>query len=562
MAPASNPDFVTAARMATAQTLPACPIPELLDQAVARKPSAPAIEFMGRRWNYGELGGLVSRAARGLQNMGVKPGDRVGLCLPNTPYFPIFYFAVLKIGAVIVNYNPLYVERELEFQIKDSGTTVMVTVDLAMICEKLARVAAGAGLKKIIVCPFVAALPPGKGALFFLAKAGDLARWPRNDGLHVGFARVISDRTPPDLAAIDAKTDVAVIQYTGGTTGQPKGATLTHANLTSNCAQVIHHVGDEAEGDQRIIGVLPLFHVFALTSVLNYGIATGAELVLLPRFDLAGTLKAIRTSRATNFPAVPTIYNAVNHAPPAVRGDLSSLQYCISGGAPLPVEVKARFEQLTGCKVVEGYGLSETSPVVSTNPLSDAGKPGSVGVLMLGTTIEIRDVEDETKVLAGDAKGEICVRGPQVMRGYWNRPKETADVFIDGALRTGDVGYMDADGFLFLVDRKKDLILAGGYNVYPRVIEEALYQHPAVNECTVIGVPDAYRGEAPKAFVTLKRGQTATPEELKAFLADHLNKIEIPREIEIRDDLPRTMIGKLSKKELAAEEAQKRAAAG
>ena len=561
MASASRADFVTAARGATAQTLPACPVPELLDQTLARTPNAPAIDFLGRGWSYRQLGDLVSRAARGLQNIGVKPGDRVGLCLPNTPYFPIFYFAALKIGAIIVNFNPLYVERELEFQIKDSGATVMITVDLAMVCNKLTTVAAASGLRKIVVCPFAGALPPVKSALFFLAKAGDLARWPRNDGLHTPYARLIADRTPPDLPAIDAKTDVAVIQYTGGTTGQPKGATLTHANLTSNCAQVIHHIGDAAKGDQRIMGVLPLFHVFALTSVLNYGVAVGAELVLLPRFELAATLKAIRTSRATNFPAVPTIYNAVNHAPPAVRGDLGSLQYCISGGAPLPVEVKTRFEQLTGCKVVEGYGLSETSPVVSTNPLDEPGKPGSVGVLMVGTQVEVHDVEDETKVLSGDAKGEICVRGPQVMRGYWNRPKETEEVFVDGALRTGDVGYVDTDGFLFLVDRKKDLILAGGYNIYPRVIEEALYQHPAVNECTVIGVPDAYRGEAPKAFVTLKPGESVTPEALKAFLADHLNKIEIPREIEIRDDLPRTMIGKLSKKELVAEEAQKRSAA-
>jgi long-chain acyl-CoA synthetase len=398
--------------------------------------------------------------------------------------------------------------------------------------------------------------------LFALATGGDLARWPRSDDLHVGYAQVIADRTPPEPPPLDPHETVAVIQYTGGTTGQPKGATLTHANLSANCAQVLHHIGDTAQGEQRIVGVLPLFHVFALTSVLNYGIASGAELVLLPRFELAATLKAIRASRATNFPAVPTIYNAVNHAPAKIRGDLGSLQYCISGGAPLPVEVKQTFEQLTGCTVVEGYGLSETSPVVSTNPLDRPGKPGSVGVLMIGTTVEIRDVEDSSKVLAQGEKGEICVRGPQVMRGYWNRPDATAEVFVEGALRTGDVGYLDEDGFMFLVDRKKDLILCGGYNVYPRVIEEALYTHPAINEATVIGVPDAYRGEAPKAFVTLKAGQSATPEALKAYLADHLNKIEMPREIEIRAELPKTMIGKLSKKELVAEEAQKRQAAG
>ena len=292
----------------------------------------------------------------------------------------------------------------------------------------------------------------------------------------------------------------------------------------------------EIPPDQRIVGVLPMFHVFALTYVLNYGVAIGAELVLLPRFELEATLKTIRSRRATNFPAVPTIYSAINNTAAKTRGDLSSLQYCISGGAPLPMEVKTKFEALTGCTVVEGYGLSETSPVVSTNPLDRPGKPGSVGVLMVGTSVEIRDPEDPSKVLAQGEKGEICIRGPQVMAGYWNRPDATKEVFIDGALRTGDVGYLDEDGFLFLVDRKKDLILAGGYNVYPRVIEEAI--------------------------VTLKAGQTATPEEIKAFLAEHLNKIEMPREIEIRDELPRTMIGKLSKKELVAEEAEKRAAAG
>ena len=560
--PAPNIDFVTTARRATADTLPVCTLPQLLDQTVARTPDATAIDFLGRRYSYRQLGDLASRAARGLQTLGVRKGDRVGLCLPNTPYFPILYFAALKLGAVVVNFNPLYTERELAFQIKDSGTTVMVTVDLDMIYGKLAKVAGEAGLKTIVVCPCAGALPPAKGFLFFLAKAGDLARWPRGDDLHIGYARLIADRTPPDLPELDPHEAVAVIQYTGGTTGHPKGAVLTHANLAANCAQCIHHVGGSAEGEQRIMGVIPLFHVLALTSVLNYGVASGAELILMPRFELAATLKAIRASRATTFPAVPTIYNAVNHAPAKVRGDLRTLQYCISGGAPLPVEIKQRFEELTGCSLVEGYGLSETSPVIACNPLDRPGKAGSVGVLVVGTSVDIRDVEDPSRTLKRGEKGEICVRGPQVMRGYWQRPDATEEVFVDGWLRTGDVGYLDDDGFLFLVDRKKDLILAGGYNVYPRVIEEALYGHPAVNECSVIGVPDPYRGEAPKAFVTLKPGQSATPDELKAYLVAHLNKIEMPREIDIRAELPKTMIGKLSKKELVAEEAQKRQGGG
>ena len=554
-APAS--DFLSAARAASPDSVPTCALGELLDQTVRRSLDAPAIDFMGRRLDYAKLGDLVLRAARGLQGIGVKAGDRVGLCLPNTPYFPIFYFATLKLGAVIVNFNPLYVERELDFQIRDSGTTVMVTVDLASIWSKLAKVGGAAGLRRIVVCPFSAALPAGKGLLFSTFKRRDIAQW-RGDALSVGYFDLTADRSPPELPVVDVG-DVAVIQYTGGTTGQPKGATLTHANLSANCAQVIHHVGD-MEDEQRIMGVLPLFHVFALTSVLNYGIASGAELVLLPRFELAGTLKTLHARRPTTFPAVPTIYTAINNAPTKQRGDLSSLKFCVSGGAPLPLEVKTRFEALTGCTLVEGYGLSETSPVLCTNPLDRPGKPGSVGRVMVGARIEIRDPEDPQKLLTQGERGEICARGPQVMAKYWNRPEETQDAFVDGAFRTGDVGYLDEDGFLFLVDRKKDLILAGGYNIYPRVIEEALYQHPSVKDATVIGVPDEYRGEAPKAFVTLQDGKSATPETLKVFLADHLNKLEMPREIEIRDELPRTMIGKLSKKELVAEEAQKRAA--
>ena len=557
---APSADFVGAARKATAQTVPTCALSDLLDQSVRRAPDAPAIDFLGRRTTYRQLGDLVSRAARGLQQIGVRRGDRVGLCLPNTPYIPIFYYAALKIGAIIVNYNPLYVEKELEFQIKDSGTTVMVTVDLALVYGKVAAAAARAGLRRIVVCPFATALPAFKSLLFMLAKGSDLARWPRSDALHIGYAQVIADRSPPEPVSIDPAEDVAVIQYTGGTTGQPKGATLTHANLSANCAQSIHHMG-RREGAQRLVGVLPFFHVFAMTAVMNYAIAFGAEVILLPRFELGGMLRVVRAKRATSLHAVPTIYNAVNQAPAAVRGDISSLEYCISGGAPLPAEVKQKFETLTGCKVVEGYGLSEASPTVACNPIDTPGKSGSAGMLFVGTSVEIRDVEDPSKVLGQGEKGEVCVRGPQVMRGYWNRADATEEVFVEGALRTGDVGYMDEDGFLFLVDRKKDLILAGGYNVYPRVIEEALYTHPAVQEATVIGVPDAYRGEAPKAFVTLKEGQSATPEALKSYLVDHLNKIEMPREIEIRDELPKTMIGKLSKKELVAEEAQKRQAA-
>jgi long-chain acyl-CoA synthetase len=345
-----------------------------------------------------------------------------------------------------------------------------------------------------------------------------------------------------------------VLQYTGGTTGVPKAAELTHANLTANAEQTYLGLGARPVGTERVLGVLPLFHVFALSTVMILGVRVAAELVLLPRFDLATVLKTIARRRPTMFPAVPTIYSALVEA--ASRGDvdLRCIEMCMSGGAPLPVEVRQKFMELTGCWLMEGYGLSETSPVATMTPPGLAYKDGSVGQPVLGTTIEIRDPENPSRLLPQGTRGEICVRGPQVMRGYWNRPEDTRDVMIDGALRTGDVGYLDSEGYLFLVDRIKDVIIAGGFNIYPRVLEEALYQHPSVKDAVVIGVPDRYRGQAPKAFVTLKDGAETTPEELCRFLTGYVSKIEMPREVEIRAELPKTMVGKLSKKELVAEE--------
>jgi len=287
---------------------------------------------------------------------------------------------------------------------------------------------------------------------------------------------------------------------------------------------------------------------------MNFGLSIGAELILLPRFELKQVLKLVAKRRPTLFPGVPTLYTALNGAALEGEWDMTSIRYCISGGAPLPVEVRSRFEHLTGCHLVEGYGLSEASPVVTCNPLGGVIKAGSVGLPMPGTQIEIRSRLDPRVMAADGEKGEVCVRGPQVMAGYWQRPEETAQVFVDGALRTGDVGYLDPDGYLFLVDRIKDVIISGGYNIYPRVIEEALYQHPAVSEAVVIGVPDDYRGQAPKAFVTLRPGQTTTPAELRQFLEGYVSRVELPKQVEIRDSLPRTMVGKLSKKELVAEE--------
>jgi long-chain acyl-CoA synthetase len=526
---------------------------DLLDGAVAEHPDWPAIDFLGRRWTYRDLGRLVRLAARGLQDIGVTPGARVGLCLPNTPYFPIFYFAALRIGAIVVNFNPLYAERELEHQIKDSGTTVMVVADLRVIYEKVATAAGRTSLQQIIVCPMADILPLAKSVAYRVLK-GKMRAHPPKDARHVSYARLIQRDADPDAVRLTPE-DIAVLQYTGGTTGLPKGAMLTHASLVANCQQIIGHVGHLPDHQERTLGVLPLFHVFALTTVLNYSVATAAEMVLLPRFEMKPFLKTIKRTQPTQFFAVPTLFAAINALPQDQLPDLSAMRFCVSGGAPLPLDMRQRFEARTGMRILEGYGLTEASPVVTCNPVDGQVKDNSAGLPLPGTVLEIRSLDDPHRLMPRGERGEVSVRGPQVMKGYWQRPAETEQAFIDGALRTGDVGYLDADGYLFLVDRIKDIILCSGYNVYPRAIEDALYDHPAVVEAVVIGVPDSYRGQAPKAFVVLHAGAEATPESLSLFLEERISKIEMPREIEIRDSLPKTLIGKLSKKELVQEEA-------
>ncbi|WP_425443930.1 long-chain-fatty-acid--CoA ligase [Sphingomonas fennica] len=529
---------------------------QLLDDAVAAWPERRAIDFLGRTWRYDEIGALVSRAARGLQDLGLKPGDRFGLCLPNTPYYVILYFAALRVGAIVVNFNPLYVERELDHQIRDSGTRMMAVPDVKVVHEKVAAVAEGTGLEKIIVCPMADILPPLQSWGFRLFKRRDHAVIPA-DGRHVGFrALVVRDAAPDPVA--QSPDDVAVLQYTGGTTGVPKGAMLTHANLTANSAQMLAHVGGVRAVQERTLGVLPMFHVFALTTVLNFSVEIAAEMILLPRFEMDQVLATMKRTRPTQFFGVPTIYVAMNGVPDGKLPDMSAIRACISGGAPLPLDVREAFEKRTGVRVVEGYGLSEASPIIACNPIEGLVKDNSCGPRFPGTVLEIRDPAEPSRLMPLGERGEVCARGPQVMKGYWQRPDETEACFADGALRTGDIGYLDEDGYLFLVDRIKDVILAGGYNVYPRVIEDAAYHHPAIKEAVAIGVFDKYRGQSPKLFVALREDMTATEEEIRTFLADRISKIEMPKYIEIRDALPKTLIGKLSKKELVEEEKARR----
>jgi long-chain acyl-CoA synthetase len=532
----------------SAKPLEALPVPTLLDRAAAAFADRPALSFQGRRWTYSQLAVLVDRATAGLQKLGLARGDRVGLCLPNTPYFVIFYYAALKAGLVVVNYNPLYVGRELRHQIDDSATATMVVPDLSAIYDKVAAIET---LQRVIVCPFAGILPTIKGIAFSLLKRSMLAR-PVYGGRIVPYAPFAIAGATPSMVAIDP-SDVAVLQYTGGTTGRPKGAMLTHANLSMNAQQTTHHMPSMRPGEEKMVGVLPFFHVFAMTSIMNGGLSMGAEIILHPRFEIGAMMASLTRDKPTMLHAVPTIYGAIATAAEKHRADISSLRVCVSGGAPLPAEIRERFQTLTGCRIIEGYGLTEAGPAVTSNPPDGEVRPDSVGIAMQGTTVEIRSLDNINHVLPPGERGEVCVRGPQVMKGYLNREQDSRDAFVDGALRTGDVGYLDADGYLFITDRIKDLIICSGYNVYPRVIEDALYEHPAVAEAIVLGVPDSYRGQAPMAFVTLRVGERRTGEELRDFLRDKLSPIELPVRVEIRTSLPKTVIGKLSRKELVEE---------
>jgi long-chain acyl-CoA synthetase len=531
----------------------------VIDDAAAEFGARPCTYFMGRRLSYAEIRDLSDRAAKGLQALGVREGVKVGLFLPNTPTYVIYYFAILKAGGTVVNFNPLYSLDELAFQIRDSGTKIMVTLDLELFFDKVEALIAEGALQSAVVASFTSLLPALKSVgvkITRRVKLASLGASPVKDKI-VRDAKLIANDgryTRPGITP-DA---VAVLQYTGGTTGTPKGAMLTHANLSINIAQVAAWRPRPAN-DDRVLGVLPLFHCFAMTAVMNLGVSQGMEIILVPKFELIDTLKLMMRLRPTVMPGVPTLFNAILHHPHVKDFDLSSLEFCISGGAALPIEVKRGFEALCSCSLVEGYGLSETSPVATCNPLDREPKEGSIGLPLPGTELSIRSLEDAEVALPVGEIGEICIAGPQVMPGYWNKPDETDASFVGPYFRTGDVGYMDEQGFVFIVDRIKDMINASGFKVYPRRIEDALYEHAAIAEVTVVGIPDPYRGEAPKAFVKLKEGKHATAGELLEFLKPKLSKLELPAEIEFRDALPKTMIGKLSKKELRAEHAHRSA---
>ncbi len=534
------------------------PLFAILDDALAAYPENPCLEFLGKSYSYTEIGDLVARAAKGFGEIGVGKGVRVGLFLPNCPFYVICYYGILKAGGTVVNFNPLYAAREIAGQIRDSDTRIMVTLNLKGLYPKVSGRLDDTCLEKIVVCRMSDALPFPENALFAFLKRKEIAAIPA-DERHLKFEKLIANdgrREPPE---IDPDRDVAVFQFTGGTTGYPKAAMLTHGNLYANAVQTSMWTTGTKPGEEKFLAVLPLFHVFGMTAVMNVGLYRGAEIVLLPRFKVGEVLKVIDKQRPTAFLGVPTMYDSINGHKDLHKYDLSSLTFCISGGAPLPVEVKSAFERLTGCTLVEGYGLTEAGPICTINPFTGINKPGSIGLPIPGTTVEITSLRHPKRRVRFNEHGEICVSGPQVMVGYWNRPDETKAVFRGDRLHTGDVGYMDEDGYVFLIDRIKDLIITGGFNVYPRMVEEALHLHPAVAEAAVCGVPDEHRGEIVKAYVKLVDGESLRASELRAFLKDKLAPFEMPRRIEFRDELPRTFIGKPSRRQLIVEELRRMA---
>ena len=539
---------------------------DMLEHTVQKYGNSPAFDFLGTRQNWNDIHTQALKLAKGLQNAGVTKGIKVGLFMPNCPYFVIAYYALMKIGATVVNYNPLYAHSELVGQIEDSETDVMITVDLELTHSKMLKMLSDTRLSKLVICSFTDCLPFPKNMLFKLFRGKELADIP-DDKRHLRYEQLIDNDGNPAPVDIDVENDVALLQYTGGTTGVPKGAMLTHANITANTEQagILLHMTNK--GQDKIVGVLPFFHVFAMTAVMNIAVLRGWEIIALPRFDLDDTLKLIHKKRPQIFPAVPAIYSAINNHKKLKSYDLTSLDYCISGGAPLPEEVKQKFESQTGAHIFEGYGLTEASPILSCSVPGANNKPGTIGPPFPQTILEVVDAGDKITLMPPGERGELCARGPQVMKGYWNKPNETADTLRECGdpggfkrLHTGDIAIMDEDGFFFIVDRIKDMIITNGYNVYPRNVEEAIYKHPSVEECIVAGLPDANRGEIVKAWVKCKEGRELTAEDLKTFLGDHISPMEIPKRIEFRTEpLPKTMIGKLSRKDVVEQELAQKA---
>ena len=538
--------------------IPRVNLARMLDDTAKRFPERPALHYEGRRITYRELADASWRFGAALQQLGVNKGDKVGLILPNCPQAVIALFGTLRIGAVVAQNNPLYTERELAHQLADADVDVLVTLDL--VYERVKAVRRTVPIREVVVTSVLDELAGLKRVLAPYTRKGKAvsAQIGRDEPVRRWRAVLAGSPGPAKEVEVDPDDDLALLQYTGGTTGLSKGVMLTHTNLNANAAQINAWLPDLEPGREVILAVLPFFHSYGMTTCLTLGMRIGAAIVLLPRFELKRVFEAIDKYRPTVFPGVPTMYVAINNSPEASKHDLSSIKACVSGAAPLPLEVSEEFERLSGGRLVEGYGLTESSPVTHANPIYGKRKVGSIGMPIPNTVARVADPEDLSKAMPVGEKGELAVKGPQVMKGYWNRPEETAGVLLDdGWLLTGDMATMDEEGYFAIVDRKKDLIIAGGYNIYPREVEEVLYEHPKIKEACVAGVPHSYMGEVVKAFVVLRDGQEATVEEIRDFAKERLAAYKVPRLVEFRDELPKTMIGKVLRRKLVEEEQAK-----
>lgn len=531
---------------------------QLLKNTAEKYPNKIAIYFNGKELSYQELYDSALKFAGYLQKIGIQKGDRVAIMLPNTPQSVISFYGVMMAGGIVVQTNPMYTERELAFQMKDSGAKAIVALDILF--PRIKKIQGETELEHIIITAIKDYLPFPKNLVYpFIQKKqygySVKVEHKGNDHLFTEIMKHPALQEP--IMNINFEEDLAILQYTGGTTGFPKGVMLTHKNLIANTKMCQAWLYKCREGEEIVLGALPFFHVYGMTTVMILSILQASKMVLIPKPDPEVLLKTIQSQRPTMFPGAPTMYIGMLNHPELSKYDLSSIDSCISGSAPLPVEVQEQFERLTGGKLVEGYGLTESSPVTHANLLWDGERvKGSIGLPWPDTLAEIRSVETGEPLPVGEI-GELVVKGPQVMKGYWNRPEETQEVLKDGWLHTGDMGYMDEEGYFYIVDRKKDMIIASGYNIYPREIEEVLYEHPAVKEVVVAGVPDPYRGETVKAYIVLKEGTTVTEDELNKFARKNLAAYKVPRKYEFRDELPKTTVGKILRRQLVEEEKRK-----
>lgn len=531
---------------------------QMFKQTAANYTANPAISFMGRELTYQELLSQIDAFAVALEGIGVKKGDRVAIHLPNSTQFPIAFYAAHAIGAIVVPCNPMYVARELVYQLNDSGAETIIT--LTRFYNLIKEIQPQTALKNIVVTNIKDYFPGMLRFLYTVAKEkkeGDRVKLAAEDHSFLDLINAKAGQKPQPVEVLPE--DRAVYMYTGGSTGVSKGAVLQHRNVLANALQVKSWCTDLQEGKEIVLAVLPFFHSYGMTTVLNMPLFTGCKAVVLPQFVLADVLKTIDKEKPTLFPGVPTMYVAINNAPDLHKHNIKSIRICISGAAPLPVEVQRQFEKNTGGKLVEGYGLSEASPVTHCNPIYGKNVVGSIGLPFPDTEVKIMDIETGEQELPLGEVGEMCVRGPQVMECYHNMPDETKHSLRDCWLYTGDIGKLDEEGYTYIVDRKKDIVIAGGYNIYPRDIEEVLFTHPKILEAAVAGIKDPYRGETLKAYVVLKEGEQLTEEEVIEFCKANLAAYKVPKLVEFREELPKTMVGKVLRRALKEEEEKKSA---